>query len=382
MHPEQIKIKTVIMRGGTSKGIFIEEQALPQDPAARDKMILALFGSPDQRQIDGLGGADILTSKLAIIGPPTRADADLDYTFGQVSIDDAFVSYDINCGNISAAVGLYAIEEGYVRAVSPSTEVRIHNTNTGKVLIAHVPVKDGFPLIEGDFKIDGVPGTAAAIHLDYSKTAGSATSQLLPTGKPLDRIYIPSLDKEIALSIVDLANLSLFFKAEDVGLTGAELPHEFSDDMIHLLEEIRLRACHYLGLQENPLLPFQVAVSPKMTYQSFAAGQTVEADQIDISARLATKHGVHKAFPGTVGACTAIAAMIPGTTVHSCMNTSVEGGKRTIRLGHPSGTLPILVDVSAAGGRVDVRTVMYARTARRLMDGWAYVRKRAVEVVM
>src|SRR5688572_27800239 len=158
---QQRTVRTVIMRGGSSKALFVAEADLPKDAKARDRFLLALFGSPDKRQIDGLGGADYLTSKCAIIGPPTLRGADVDYTIAQVSVEHPVVSFDTNCGNISAAVGPYAIEEGIVKPVEPWTEVRVHNTNTGKILRLKVPVKDGHPVSEGDFEIDGVPGTGA-----------------------------------------------------------------------------------------------------------------------------------------------------------------------------------------------------------------------------
>ena len=188
MHTEMEALRCAIVRGGTSKGVFIMRNELPADPALRDKAILAIYGSPDLRQIDGLGGADTLTSKLAIIGPPTREGADVDYTFGQVSITDPFVDYGGNCGNISSAVGPFAIDMGLVEPVEPVTTVRIHMTNTGSILAAQVPVRNGKAAVEGDFAIDGVPGTGARITLDWSDVVGGITGRLLPTGSPKDVI--------------------------------------------------------------------------------------------------------------------------------------------------------------------------------------------------
>lgn len=188
MHTEMEALRCAIVRGGTSKGVFIMRNELPADPALRDKAILAIYGSPDLRQIDGLGGADTLTSKLAIIGPPTREGADVDCTFGQVSITDPFVDYGGNCGNISSAVGPFAIDMGLVEPVEPVTTVRIHMTNTGRILTAQVPVRNGKAAVEGDFAIDGVPGTGARITLDWSDVVGGITGRLLPTGSPKDVI--------------------------------------------------------------------------------------------------------------------------------------------------------------------------------------------------
>ena len=182
MHPDMEMLRCAIVRGGTSKGIFIMKNEYPEDPATRDAVILAVYGSPDVRQIDGLGGADVLTSKLAIISPSNRPDADVDYTFGQVSFETAFVDYRGNCGNISSAVGPFAIDEGLVAPVEPITTVRIRMTNSNRILIAEVPVKDGKALIDGDYAIDGVPGTGAKIAMDWSAVVGGITGKLLPTG--------------------------------------------------------------------------------------------------------------------------------------------------------------------------------------------------------
>ena len=193
---ERKSLRCSIIRGGTSKGIFIKENELPDDPAARDAVIRAVFGSPDIRQIDGLGGADVLTSKLAIIGPPSRPDADVDYTFGQVSFETDKIDYSGNCGNISSAVGPYAIDEGMVRADGEAAFVRIHMKNTGRILRAEVPTRDGRAVETGDFAIDGVPGTGARITLDWSDTAGGVTGKLLPTGNVKDQVCIEGKDRK------------------------------------------------------------------------------------------------------------------------------------------------------------------------------------------
>ena len=186
-------LRCVIIRGGTSKGIYFHGNELPQDPTLRDKIILDVFGSPDIREIDGLGGADVLTSKVCIIGPSKREDADVDYTFGQVIIDKPIVDRSTNCGNLSAGVGPFAIDEGLVKAVEPITRVRIFNTNTKKVLVADVPVKDGKAVVEGDYHIDGVPGTGAKIALDFAGTGGTIRGTLLPTGKAKEKLHVDDI---------------------------------------------------------------------------------------------------------------------------------------------------------------------------------------------
>ena len=218
---EQMRIRFVLIRGGTSKALFLRRHELPADPVLRDAVILELFGSPDARQIDGLGGADLLTSKLAIIGAATP-DADLAYTFGQVSITERLISYDMNCGNISAGVGAYAVDEGLVEPVENKARVRIYNTNTGRILLADVPVLDGLAAVAGDFQMDGVPGTGAPILLDYQHTAGGATGALLPTGRERDSLAVPELSTTMEVSFVDIGNLCVFFPAKAAGMTGLE----------------------------------------------------------------------------------------------------------------------------------------------------------------
>ena len=251
MNSQSIAVKCSIVRGGTSKAVFIMENELPKDPVLREKVILAIFGSPDVRQIDGLGGADLLTSKVAIIGPPTVPNADVDYTFGQVSIDKPFVEFNSNCGNISAGVGPFAIDNGLVKAVEPITTVRIHITNLDKIMIAQVPVVDGKSAVEGDFSIDGVPGTGAKISLDWADVVGGTTGKLLPTGNAKDVIRYNG--KEYHVSIVDAGTISVFVRAEELWMAGTESPQEIeaNKDLLELMEIIRGKACELIGLVDH-----------------------------------------------------------------------------------------------------------------------------------
>ena len=220
------KIPCVYMRGGTSKALFFNDEDLPQDEAERDQVILSAFGSPDGRQIDGMGGANTSTSKVAIIKKSDRSDADVDYTFGQVDIFHPVVGKTMNCGNISSAVGPYAIDEGMVEVTEPVTKVRIFNTNTQKVIVEEVPVKDGRFMSEGDFSIDGVPGTASRVILKFVSPQGAASGKLLPTGNVKDIIEIDG--KTYEFSFVDAANPVIFVHPEDFGVTGTEIPSEFN----------------------------------------------------------------------------------------------------------------------------------------------------------
>ena len=359
----QVQIPFVLMRGGTSKAVFLREHDLPDDPAARDRVILSVFGSPDPRQVDGLGGADILTSKLAIIGPPSRDDADLDYTFAQVSISEPLVSYDINCGNISAAVGTYALEEGLVRPDGDVATVRIHNTTTGSVFVAEVPLEGGEPAVEGDLTVDGVPGTGAPILLDFAQTVGGATGALLPTGHPVDVLDVPGIGP-VEASVVDIGNLSVFFRADALGLRGSEAPAELEPETLRAFDAVKDAAARLLGLPAGALVPVPAAVSR-------AAGEE------SLIARVVGGRppAAHKAYPGTVGVCTAVAALIPGTTVFAVTAQPPPG--EPIVIGHPSGVLPIWTRVRAEGEGWAVEQAAYARTARRLAEGQAYVRRSA-----
>lgn len=369
---EQLRVRTVLMRGGSSKAVFLNENHVPQDTATRTRFLLALFGSPDKRQIDGLGGSDYLTSKCAIMGPPSRPDADVDYTFVQVSVENPVVSYDIACGNITSAAGLYAVEEGYVRARSPVTVVRVHNTNTGKVLKVTIPVHDGLARVEGDFAIDGVPGTGAKIDLDFSGTAGAVTGKVLPTGHVRDRIESRILGRSLDVTVVDVANPCVFIDARDLGLTGAELPGAIPEKILDALEEIRAESARRAGITSY-LLPFQVIVGPPQDATDYLTGRPLPASSMDLHARLFVERVMHKAYAGTGASCLGVAARITGSVVHAqCPTVDPQA---PLRIGHPSGMLPVVADVSRHGDEWTVNEVLFSRTARRIMEGWAYVRK-------
>jgi len=373
---EQIRVRTVLMRGGSSKAVFLNESDVPRDHEERTRFLLALFGSPDKRQIDGLGGSDILTSKCAIIGPPSRPDADVDYTFAQVSVDKPIVNYDIACGNITAAAGSYAVEEGYVEATAPFTTVRVHNTNTGRVMRITVPVRNGMPQVEGDCAIDGVPGTGAEIKLDFSGTAGAVTGKILPTGNVRDVIEVQTLGRRVDVSVVDVANPCAFVAAADLGLTGGELPGHVPELTLDAIVEIRSASAHLSGIDSH-LLPFVVTIGEACSYHDYLTGRMLPAEQCDLVARLFSERNMHKAYAGTGATCLAVATRIIGTVPHAI----VRPGPATapLRIGHPSGVLTITADVAAVDGAWKVNEVVFSRTARRLMEGWAYVRKARLE---
>lgn len=375
---EQRRIRTVILRAGTSKGIFLKENDLSSDQTEKDQEILAIFGSPDVRQIDGLGGADPLTSKVAIIGPTTREDADVDYTFGQVSFTKAMIDYSGNCGNISSGVGPFAVDEGLVRAVEPITKVRIHNTNTAKILVAEVPVKNGKAQVVGDYKIAGVPGTGAKIMLDFAGTAGAVTNKVLPTGKTVDVLDVDGVGK-LEASIVDVANPMVFVRAKDLGLTGIETPAEIGGNkkMLAILEQIRGKAATMIGmakdptdaLQNSPAFPMVAFVSEPQDYSDFTTGKTISKENVDLVSRLMFMQVMHKTYAGTGTTCTGAAAKIPGTLVHEVCHSQ----NSLVRIGHPAGVINIEVEVEGQGDKVEIKRAAFGRTARRIMDGYSYI---------
>lgn len=368
---EQTPIPFALLRGGTSKAVFLRAETLPTDPAQRDALILALFGSPDPRQIDGLGGADLLTSKLAIIGPPTRPDADLDYTFAQVSITEPAVDYDINCGNISAAVGAYAVDERLVPVGGSTATVRIHNTNTGRILIAGVPLTNGRAAVEGDYVVHGVPGSGAPISLDFGQTAGGITGALLPTGNETD--VLDTSIGPVPATIIDLANLSVFFPASAAGLLGTEGPGAVTTDHLAAVEAVKKAAARLLGMDTDGLTPVPAFVSAPAAYTAYATGNPVSAADVDLVARVVGGRPpvLHKAYPGTLAATTGVAARIEGTTVHAVMN---PGADTVIRIGHTSGVMPVRARAHRQGREWVVDEAVYHRTARRLAEGSAFLR--------
>lgn len=381
---EQMKIRAVIMRAGTSKGIFLRDVDLPKDKEERDKVILRIFGSPDIRQIDGLGGADPLSSKVAIIGPPSRPDADIDYTFGQVSYVAPTIDYSGNCGNISSGVAPFAIDEGLVKVEEPYTTVRVHNTNTNSILIERVQVVNGKAKVLGEYKIDGVPGTGAEISIDFSQTAGAKTGKLLPTGNVKDKVQVTGVG-ELVVSIVDAANPMVFVKAKDLGLSGIETPEEIDNnqEMLRILEEIRAKAAEKIGMvddwtkatEKSPAFPMIAFVSPAAAYKDFTTGKEIKESDVDFVSRLMFMQIMHKTYAGTGTICTGAAARIKGTVVNEVMLEKDRGKNSVLRIGHPAGIITIDVEADNEGGSWQLKKAAISRTARRIMDGYCYIPK-------
>ncbi|MEI7463571.1 MAG: PrpF domain-containing protein [Candidatus Taylorbacteria bacterium] len=375
---EYVKIPATLMRGGTSKGAYLMLEDLPADPVLRDKAILAIYGSPDSRQINGIGGADPLTSKVALIARSQRENVDVDYTFGYVGIKDAAVDYEGNCGNMSSGVGPFAITRGLVPAEEPITRVRIYNTNTNKVIEAEIPVKDGEVTTEGDYGIAGVPGTGAKIVLNFLNSAGSKTGKLLPTGNLTDEITLAS-GKKIRVSLVDAANPSVFVKAEDIGLTGRELPKdtETNPGILEVMEDIRTTAAVMMGLapskeKASPAVPKVAYVAVPQNYPA-DSGEIIPAEDVDLVARTKAMAVMHKTYAVTGGICVAAAALIEGTVVSEVISARAKASGE-VRIGHPSGILEVFVNVKKKPDNTwDLQQAGVCRTARPIMEGLVYV---------
>jgi len=370
---DQFAVPCTVMRGGTSKGLFFLESDLPADPQLRERILLEAMGSPDPRQIDGLGGADTLTSKIVIVSKSTAPGIDLNYTFGQVGIDLPYVSYSANCGNLSAAVGTFAIQEGLIKAVEPVTTVHIFNTNTRQVLVSRIPVSGGQPRVNGECAIAGVPGTGAEIQLDFARTKGATTGSLLPSGNVIDEIFVPELGKSIAVSIVDVAKVTMFFHARDIGIRGTETPDEFTPEILNRFWAIRNAGAKHIGLPPESRLPHPVSVIAPADYINYMTKSTVRADEVSFVARRVggPPPRLHKAFAATGAVCTAVAANMPGTVVHQVARRFDD---HVVRIGHPTGVFPIITRINADG---EITEAAYTRTARRIMDGTVYVAAHA-----
>jgi 2-methylaconitate cis-trans-isomerase PrpF len=376
-----VKLRCVIMRGGTSKAVFFHENELPSDPQLRDKVVLDVFGSPDIREIDGLGGADGSTSKLAIISRHNGPEADVEYNFGQVMFDEPLVSYGLNCGNISAAVGPFAVDEGLVKAMEPITSVRVFNTNSQKVLIIHTPVKDGKAVVSGDYHIDGVAGTAAKIGVDMTHCGGTRGKGVLFTGNPKDAVDVPDVGK-IEWSLIDLANPTVFVKAEAVGLKGTEETMDILNDkeIGRKMEAIRSHAPVVFGLAKDehsvdvdwPVTPFSAIVMPPCNYTTIQ-GKKIKAADMSLRAIIWAAHQYHPAYSGTICASTGVAALIPGTVVNQVL---ADEAKKTgeIKIGHPSGIMECDAEVEMKEGQAIPKKATYYRTARRIMEGYVYLK--------
>lgn len=382
--PEQLAIPCLFMRGGSSRGGFFLESELPSDPLDRAAALLGIYGSPDARQIDGIGGSDPLTSKAAIVARSARDDADLDYTFCQVDINRPKVSTGGNCGNMLSAVAPYGILRGLIPAHEGENTVRVYTTNTDQVVTVRFQVKNGVPCVNGETIVPGVPGTGSTIAIDFGDCAGSVSGKLLPTGQAKDEIRIG--DRSVSVSLVDAATPFVFVNAEDVDGRATATPEEIQSDLglMDRLEAVRGWAATVLGLvaepdqarMATPNMPRVIMVSRP---QSYRAGETsVDADEIDLCVRQLAMQKPHKALAVTGAVCTAVASQVPGTVVQQCLR---PGAGKDMLLGHPSGILSVSSDIANADGQLRIMGAAINRTARLLMAGVVYVPHQKIAAI-
>jgi hypothetical protein len=380
--PELAPIRATLMRGGSSKGAFFDDADLPRDECRRSAVLLACYGSPDARQIDGIGGADPLTSKAAVVKVSDRDDADVEYTFHQVGIEEPDVSTGGNCGNMLSGIGPFAILKGMVRADEGEAVVRIYTTNTKQVVVARIPVQGGMPRWDGGCAIAGVPGTGAPIKLDFGDCAGAVSGRLLPTGKAKDAIVVDG--RRLVVSLVDAATPFVFVKADEVGASGYETPEQIKSNSVLMdrLEAVRGWAAVQLGLVEQaqdaraktPNVPRVMMVAAAHDYQT-PEGKTVMRGDVDVVVRQLAMQRPHRALAVTGAACAAVASFVEGSIIAGL----VGPGKDIVRLGHPSGVLNVAATTRMIDGQLRVSSAQIERTSRLLMDGFIYVRKSAVD---
>ncbi len=373
----QRSFDAVFMRGGTSKGVFFRHDALPDDPVARDRIFVEALGSPDPygRQLNGMGGGVSSVSKAVIVGPASVPGADVDYTFAQVVIDAPEVDYSATCGNLSSAIGPFAVDTGMVPAKDGWQTVAVHNTNTGKIYKATFEVKDGVFQPSGDFTIPGVGGAGSKIRLDYMDPGGATSGALLPTGQPTDVLEVPGVGT-VEASCVDASNAVVFVAAKRFGKTAAESVAELEGDteFMRSMDAVRRVAAVAMGLAStsettslgNPKIGI---VGPPGESVSLS-GEKLDADGSDLSARIISMGQVHRALPLTGAMCLGVACRIPG----SVPATIIGDAAGDIRLCNPSGVLPVDADVAVSGdGEVSARSCTVYRTARPLMTGQVFV---------
>lgn len=381
----ELRIPAVFMRGGTSKALMFHRRDLPERQEDWPAVFLAALGSPDPqgRQLDGMGGGLSSLSKVCVVGPPTRPDADVDFTFAQVGIKSAEVDFAGTCGNMTAAIGPFAVDEGLVTAEgTDSARVCIHNTNTGKLIAAHFPVVAGTAAITGDFVLDGVEGAAAPIRLDFLDPGGGKTGRLLPTGRKID--LLPTEEGVgVRATLIDVGNPCLVLAASELGLTGTEMPDvlEAYPDLLARLEHLRRRGSVAMGIAADLAaaagtvsIPKVAIVSAPQSYTTLS-GRRIAEDEMDLAVRMISVGQPHRALPVTGALALGVACRLPGSLAHELYRD--RPGQ--VRLGHPSGIITVDAEVTEGpAGHEAMRASLY-RTARRLFQGEVLVATHQVE---
>ena len=381
----QWRIPAVFMRGGTSKAVMFRAQDLPAQRGDWDAIFLSALGAPDPngRQLDGMGGGVSSLSKVCIIGPPSRRDADVDYTFGQVSVRAALVDYSGSCGNMSSAIGPFALEEGMLPNAPRDGEVvvRIHDTNAGRIIVARFEAAGGEALVEGSLALDGVSGTGAPIRLEFLDPGGARSGALLPTGQARDWLEVPGLGR-IEASMVDAASPAVFVRAADIGRTRAELPGDLdADSGFHqTMEAIRVAAALAMGLAPDaataahkPSMPRIAMIAPS-TAATLLSGGSLAAADADLTVRMLSMGLAHRAVPATGALCLGVASRIPGSLVAE----AAAGASGSIRIAHASGVTVVDALVEPGPDGLHCRHAVLYRTARRLFEGRVLVRHGAL----
>lgn len=377
---QQGSVDGLLMRGGTSKGLFVRPTDLPIQPDHElfEQLLLEMYGSPDPLQVDGIGGSHSHTSKIMMVSESDRDDADIDYTFGGVGIENPVIEWGGNCGNLTAAVGAFAILEGLVEPTEPTTTVTLYNTNADAIIEQDVPVSDGDPDVYGDYHIDGVPGTGARVDSHFIDPAGGVLDSVLPTGNAVDTIEVDG--EPLDVTVVDVTNVVGYVRARDIGLTGTELPEEMRSDpeLMAKLERIRGSICAELGLVDEPeeaeleysIFPHLSIVSEPQSYDC-SVDKHVDAADIDITARVISMQDPHHAYAMTSGLCLGAAVRIPGSIANEVVRNPDE---EWTTLGHPKGTMSVGAVVDVSGDEPVVSRVSIGRTQRPIMHGTVYYR--------
>ena len=389
---KQLRLRAVFMRGGTSKAVMFRAADLPAERELWTPIFLGVIGSPDPngRQLDGMGGGISSLSKICVIEPPTRAGADVDYTFAQVSVKDAAVDYSGNCGNMSSAIGPFAVDENLIVVADADGEatVRIHNTNTRKLIVAHFPLEGGRAAVDGDFRLPGIAGSGAPVRLDFLEPGGAGTGMLLPTGNATDTLEADGV-RGIEVSMVDAANPCVFVAADALGASGVEMPDELEANgaLLRRLEAIRIAASLRMGIAKTaeaaariPSIPKVAMVAPAREARTLA-GERLAAADADITVRMISIGQPHRAVPLTGAMCLAVASRIEGTVVNRIARPSASPTD-PVRIAQPSGLTVVgaVVRRSRDGEHCEwlAESATVYRTARRLMEGWVYVRASMV----
>jgi 2-methylaconitate cis-trans-isomerase PrpF len=387
---KQLKIPAVFMRGGTSNAVVFQARDLPRERALWDEIFLAAIGSPDPygRQLDGMGGGISSLSKVCVVGPSTRPDSDIDYTFAQVQVKDAKVDYSGNCGNMSSAMGPFAVDEGLVKVTGREALVRIHNTNTKKIIWSRFAIDDGVAAVDGDLAIPGVSGTGAPVRLEFREPGGASTGKLLPTGNVVDTLEVPGYGRFNA-SLVDAANATCFLNAADLGLRGTEMPEELDGnaELLKKLAAIRLAASLAMGIAKTPeeaaekrTVPFIGFVSGPQDAVTLA-GERIAGANVDLTARMLSNGQPHRALPLTVTLCTAVASRIEGSLVNR-LARRIADPEAEIRIAMPSGVLTVAASVAQKDGRWHAEQGAFYRTQRRMFEGYVLVRASRVPALV